>query len=82
MDVDCWGGVGSVIYGFTVPGNAYRITWSLVGYNGGCCTYDGRVTKGGRRTSATHVNVGLRATSWRDYHVRRATVSYSWRVKI
>ncbi len=79
LNLDCWGGHHATArYGFSLPHNARRVSWSVRGSRG-CCD-NGRVTKTGKRTSAGHHRVVVKVTNWASYTVRRVSVSYTTRV--
>lgn len=80
-DLDCWGGVyAQATYRFSLPRDARNVDWAVRGRNE-CCNV-GRVTKTGKRTSATSFLVTVRVTNWRSFVVRRARVTYTYRKAI
>lgn len=77
-DLDCWGGAyAQATYRFRLPANARKINWDVVGHRE-CCNFSGRITKTGKRTSATSFRITVRVTGWRSYVVRRTEVTYTY----
>lgn len=83
-DLDCWGGnYAKASYGFTLPGNAYDVTWGMNGEKTGgdvCC--NGYISRDGTRTSSTHFRITATVTGWRAYEVWSARVTYSYKARI
>lgn len=77
-DLDCWGGrYAQATYRFALPSNARNISWGVRGYTE-CCDR-GRITKTGKRTSATSFQVQVRVTYWRSFVVRSTWITYTYR---
>jgi len=79
LHLDCWGGRYALAdYGFSLPRNAYNLSWSVTGSRG-CCS-NGLVIKKGVRTRPTHYNLRVKVTNWASYTVRDVTVTYTHKV--
>jgi hypothetical protein len=81
VELDCWGGASAkVSYSFSIPSNAYGVSWGVTGYQG-CCS-GGVISKTGIRPASTSYRVSVGVTSWRKYTVESVRVTYSYKRRI
>lgn len=79
--LDCWWGrYAQANYGFSLPSNAYNVTWGVAGYPG-CCS-SGSISKWGNRASSTYYRVHVKVTGSREYIVERVRATYTYRHRI